>query len=455
MGNKEIVRRQRKFYRSGTTLDVAYREKALKRMLKFIDKNEKVIEKALFDDLGKAPFESYSTEIAFAKEEIRFILKNIQSWTAFTPVKTPLMHFPARSYTYREPLGVVLIISPWNYPFQLGIVPLAEAIAAGNCVMLKPSTRAPRTAALLRRMVGSVFDADHVTFVSGNRKKNADLLDNRFDKIFFTGSAKTGRYVLEKASKYLTPVTLELGGKSPCIVAEDANIKKAAKRIVWGKFLNAGQTCVAPDYVLCHVSRKDELLRQLDRQIHALYGKNPMDNPEYPKLVDKKQFKRLNTYLKCGNVFCGGRSDAVKRKMEPTILTDVTWDDLVMREEIFGPILPVMTFYDIDEVIEMVQICPKSLALYLFTEDDRTERAVIKNVNFGGGCVNDTVAHVASNYMPFGGVGESGMGAYHGKAGFDTFSHEKSILKRGTHLNPLLRCAPYRKKERFLKTVKK
>lgn len=453
MNYKEIIHRQRAFFREGKCKKEGFRIAQLNRLNEWICSNEEAIMEALHKDLHKSPFESYATEIGIVKEEIKFARKHLHRWMTPRRVPTPLTQFPARSFIYPEPCGVVLIMSPWNYPFQLTIAPLVGAICAGNCAIVKPSAYAPNTSMLVARMMAELFPPEYICVIEGGRKENEALLDEKFDYIFFTGSVNVGKYVMEKASRHLTPVSLELGGKSPCIVDETADIKLAAKRIVWGKFLNSGQTCVAPDYILVHKSVKEKLLKQLVRYIRRMYGEDACRNPEYPRIVNEKHFNRILGLLADSHIVCGGGSSKETLQIEPTVLDHVTWDSPVMQEEIFGPILPVLTFYDLKEAKAAVNAKPRPLALYLFTTDRRAEAYVLQNISYGGGCINDTVVHLGTSHMPFGGVGSSGMGGYHGKASFDTFTHEKSIMKKSLLVDIPVRYAPFKNKLRLLKKI--
>ncbi|MCL6515302.1 aldehyde dehydrogenase [Alicyclobacillus sp.] len=429
-GPHDIVEQQRAYFQSGQTLDLAFRLQALRRLLEQIAAREADISRALHADLHKSAFEAYSTEIGFVLAEIRFTLRHLHRWVRPERVRTPLTHLGAKSLVIPQPYGVTLIIAPWNYPFQLAIAPLIGAIAAGNCAVIKPSEWAPRTAMVVQEIVSSVFPKEHVCVVQGAVEETQALLAEPFDYIFFTGSTAVGRVVMEAAAKHLTPVTLELGGKSPAIVHRDARLDLAAKRIAWGKFTNAGQTCIAPDYVYVHRAVRDAFLTSLQQAIVHLYGPRPLENPAYTRIVSEHHFHRLMAFIQPHQVFLGGQGRPDERVLEPTVLVDVTWEDPVMQEEIFGPILPVLVYEDLGEVMEALQSRPKPLALYLFTQDAEIERRVLERVPFGGGCVNDTLYHFASPHLPFGGVGHSGMGAYHGRASFDTFSHRKSVLKQ-------------------------
>lgn len=440
-----IVAGQRAFYRTGATLPVEHRIAALKKLRLLLLDNEAAIAEALHSDLGKSAAESYMCETGLAVSEISYLIRHVRSFAKEKTVRTPLAQFASRSYQKPTPYGVTLIMSPWNYPVLLTIDPLADALAAGNTAVIKPSAYSPATSALLKKLLSSAFSPEYVSVVTGGRVENACLLEEKFDYIFFTGSKSVGHTVLEKAAKHLTPVTLELGGKSPCIVDRSANLKLAAKRIVFGKFLNCGQTCVAPDYILCHSSVKDQLIEHLKAQIITQFGADPLHNPTYGKIISEKHFHRVTGLIGEEKVVSGGKCDADSLKIEPTILDNVTWDDAVMQEEIFGPVLPILTFDSIDQVIDTVNDREKPLALYIFAEDKAIVRAVTSRCTYGGGCVNDVVIHLANNTMGFGGVGESGMGAYHGKTGFDTFTHYKSIVDKKTWMDLPMRYQPYRK----------
>lgn len=450
---KETIEKQRLFFEKGRTKDIDFRIEKLKMLRRLIIENEQEIMEALKKDLNKAPFESYETEVGIVLEEIKYTIRHLSSWVRRKRIKTPLTHFLSRSYMYSEPYGITLIMSPWNYPFQLTIAPLIGSIAAGNCSIIKPSEYSTHTSAVIDKLIGENFDKGYIVVVTGEREVNKALLEEKFDYIFFTGSVKVGKIVMEAASKYLTPVTLELGGKSPCIVDETANIELAAKRIVWGKFLNAGQTCVAPDYLMVQSSVKDKLIHKMKEYITEFYGESPCDNIDYPKIINDGHFNRLLSLMKSGNIIFGGEYSDRTNKISPAILDNVTWDSSIMQEEIFGPILPVLGFQNLSEAISVVNKHPKPLALYLFTNNKEREKNVIRNISFGGGCINDTIVHLATSYMPFGGVGDSGMGGYHGKASFDTFSHKKSIMKKSNLLDIPLRYPPYKENLKLLKRI--
>ncbi|MFF2445752.1 aldehyde dehydrogenase [Neobacillus sp. NPDC058068] len=427
-----IIAQQKAFFRTEMTKDISYRLEALQILRNAIKNNEQVLMDALKADLNKSEFDAYTSEIGFVLEELRFTIKHLRSWVKPKKVKTPLTHIGSSSYIYSEPYGVTLIIAPWNYPFQLAIAPLIGAIAAGNCAVIKPSELTPKTSEILGKIINDLYPEEYISVVQGGVETSQALLNEKFDYIFFTGSVPVGKVIMEAAAKNLTPVTLELGGKSPCIVHRDANIKLAAKRIAWGKFTNAGQTCIAPDYLYLHKSIKDQFLQQFKETTIELYGEQPLNNVNFTRIVSDRHFQRLCSFLNNGELFMGGNANQEKLTIEPTVLTNVTWEEPLMQDEIFGPILPVLEYDALSEVVEGIHRHPKPLALYIFTENNAIQKQVLKSISFGGGCVNDTVYHFASPYLPFGGVGNSGIGAYHGKGNFDTFSHQKSVLEQTT-----------------------
>lgn len=443
MKTEEIVRRQKMFFRTGKTIPLSFRKAALKRLRRAILRNEKEICAALREDLNKSESESYLCEIGMTLSELSYMEKHLGAWMAKKPVLTPLAQFSAESFTVKEPYGVVLVMSPWNYPFMLCMEPLVGALAAGNCCVVKPSAYAPATSAVIRKILGECFPPEYVLTVEGGRKENQELLDQPFDYIFFTGGVTVGREVMERAAKNLTPVTLELGGKSPCVIDRTAKLDLAAKRIVFGKFLNCGQTCVAPDYLLVERCVKEEFIGYLKKWITAMYGMDARKNPDYVKMINEKHFRRVCGLIDPEKVVFGGGADADSLKIQPTILDHVTPEDAVMQEEIFGPVLPVIAFDTVAEAERFIRERPKPLALYLFTRDRRAAARFLRYIPFGGGCINDTVIHLATSRMGFGGVGQSGMGSYHGKKSFDTFSHEKSVVKKHLWLDLPMRYAPY------------
>ena len=449
MADKKIealMESQREFFSSGATLSVDFRIKMLGKLRDAVKLYEKDIAEALRLDLGKSEFEGYMCEIGMAISELSYMIKNCRRFAGERRVRTPLAQFAAKSYQKPCPYGNVLIMSPWNYPFLLTVGPLSNAIAAGNTAVVKPSAYSPATSEIIARIVGECFSPEYVAVVTGGRQENAALLEQKFDLVFFTGSQGVGKEVLRHTAEHLTPAVLELGGKSPCIVDESAKIPLAAKRIVFGKYLNCGQTCVAPDYVLCHSSVKDKLLAEIIVQIKVQYGENALENENYGRIVNEKHFDRLCSYIDCDKVAFGGETDRKSLRIQPTVMDGVTWKDAVMQDEIFGPILPILTYEDIDEVIFELQKKQKPLALYLFSENKENIRKVTGRCRYGGGCINDCVIHLATSEMGFGGVGESGMGAYHGKVGFDTFSHVKSIVEKKTFMDMPMRYQPYNKK---------
>ncbi len=442
---KQIVESQRDYFYNGHTLDLEERMEALKRLKECMKKYEKEIGEAIKADLGKSAFESYMCETGITLSEISYMEKHMKKFAKPKRVKTPLAQYVSKSYKLPSPHGVVLIMSPWNYPILLSIEPLVDAIAAGNTVVLKPSAYSPKTSEIIEKIVGECFKPEHATVVTGGREENTALLEEKFDYIFFTGSQAVGKVVMEKASAHLTPVTLELGGKSPCIVEKSANIKLAAKRIVWGKFLNCGQTCVAPDYIYCDLEIKDELIEELKRQITKQFGKDPLNNKNYGKIINEKHFQRIVGLIDPEKVVTGGRIKEGSCQIAPTVMDNVTFDDAVMQEEIFGPVLPILTYDNIIDAIDKINSMAHPLALYLFSSNDELIEYVTNCAQFGGGCVNDTIIHLATSEMGFGGFGESGMGSYHGKDGFDTFSHYKSIVDKKTWLDLPMRYQPFRK----------
>ncbi len=441
----ELVKKQRRYFDTGATLNVEFRRNVLKRLRYYIKKYEDDIALAIRKDLGKSGYESYMCETGLALSELSYMEKHLEFFAGEKTVHTPLAQFCSRSYEKPSPYGVVLIMSPWNYPFLLTIDPLIDAIAAGNTVILKPSAYSPNTSEILAKLISECFPDHYAAVVTGGRSENTALLEAHFDYIFFTGSRDVGKEVMRKASEHLTPVTLELGGKSPCIVEKSADIKLAARRIVFGKFLNCGQTCVAPDYIYCDPSVKDSLIKEIRSQIRRQFGKDPLANKDYGHIINKKHFERISGLIDPDKVVCGGRTDPGTLKIEPTVMDNVTFDDPVMQQEIFGPLLPVLTYDSLDEAVDKINSMDHPLALYIFTESREVKNKVMSRARFGGGCVNDVVIHLATSRLGFGGFGESGMGSYHGKKGFDTFSHYKSIVDKKTWIDLPMRYQPYNK----------
>lgn len=453
---ERLTEAQRQFFNTGATLPVAFRKQALVRLRQTILQYQEEIIEALQADLCKSPYESFMCEIGLVLQELRFMLKHIQKFARDQKVRTSLTNFASASFIRPSPYGTVLVMSPWNYPFLLSVEPLIDAVAAGNTVVLKPSAYAEKTAKIIQKIIQAAFAPEHAAVVLGGRAENTALLETRFDYIFFTGSKSVGKEVMTRAAAHLTPVTLELGGKSPCIVEKSANIALSARRIVFGKFLNCGQTCVAPDYILCDEAIREELIGALQFEINRQFGESALNNPAYGRIVNQKHFDRLLSLIDPEKAVIGGRSDPQSLKIEPTVLSGVDWQDDVMQDEIFGPLLPVLTYRDYDDALLLVSQRAAPLALYIFSENQPRIQQALTRCRFGGGCVNDTVAHLISAEMPFGGVGESGMGAYHGKAGFDTFTHQKSIVNKKTWVDLPLRYQPYQAKyERFLQKILK
>ena len=438
-----MVSRQREYFRSNATLPVAARKAALRRLHDAVAAHEDDIAAALAADLGKSHEEAYMCETGLSLSEISHQLHHVAGWARPRRHLTDLTNAIASSRTIRVPYGVTLVMAPWNYPFLLTLEPLAGALAAGNTVVVKPSAYAPASSAVLRAICEEAFDPELVCVVEGGRAENTALLDQQWDYVFFTGSVPVGRLVMERAAANLTPVTLELGGKSPCIVDATANLRVAAARIAFGKWLNVGQTCVAPDYLLVDRRVKDELLALLAAEIRHQYGDDPLASPTYGKMVNRKHFDRVRGLIDPARVVLGGRVNEATLKIEPTVMDGVSLEDAVMGQEIFGPVLPVIAYDTLDEAIDLVRGRSTPLALYLFSQDGATQRRVMREVPFGGGCVNDTIMHLATSHMGFGGMGASGMGSYHGRKSFETFTHEKSVLKKATFLDVPLRYQPY------------
>ncbi|MBD8067376.1 aldehyde dehydrogenase [Bacillus sp. PS06] len=433
---QEVIHKQRQYFSQEHTKSIDFRLDALEKLRHLIRSNEEELMKALKTDLNKSNFDAYITEIGILLEEVRFTIKHLKKWAKPRSVKSSLAQIGSRSFIYPEPYGVALIIAPWNYPLQLALAPVIGAIAAGNCVILKPSELTPKTSELISKLISHTFPEDYITVIQGGVDTSQALLNEKFDYIFFTGSVPVGKVIMEAAAKHLTPVTLELGGKSPCIVHKDANLKLAAKRIAWGKFLNAGQTCVAPDYLFVHNEIKTEFLEHLTSAIREMYGEAVLESgSRFTRIISERHFDRLTPFLTNGRIVSGGQYNRSALMIEPTVLESITWNDEVMKDEIFGPILPVLGYDDLQTMIEEVNQRPKPLALYLFSESVEIQQRILGSISFGGGCINDTVYHLSSPYLPFGGVGESGIGAYHGKGSFDVFSHEKSILKQTTRFD--------------------
>lgn len=448
----EAIKKHKAYFYSGETKSYEFRKQQLEVLREAIKEYEPEVLSALKEDLHKSEWEAFTTEIGFLLEEIKFTLKHLKDWMKPESVKTPITHLGSKSHIHSEPFGVTLIIAPWNYPFQLQLAPLVGAIAAGNCAVLKPSEHTPTVSLVLAKMIRENFKQDYISVVEGGVEETTELLKQPFDHIFFTGSVAVGKIVMEAAAKQLIPVTLELGGKSPAIVDRDANLTLAAKRILWGKFTNAGQTCIAPDYLYVHTEVKHELLNQMQEVLIEFYGEDPISDEKYAHIVSDNHFERLKSFLTNGDVLIGGQHKAEERVIAPTIIDDISWDDPIMQDEIFGPLLPVLEFNELEEVVNEVRSHPKPLALYFFSENEAKQDYIIDNLSFGGGCMNDTLMHIVSPYLPFGGVGTSGTGSYHGKASFEAFSNKKSIVKQTTKFDFSFR---YPSAKNGLKIIKK
>lgn len=455
MNIEQLIKEQRSFFQTNKSLDINYRIENLKKLKKAIQANEGRIMEALQEDLNKSDFEAYTTEIGLVYEELTYFIKNLKKWTRRKRVSSPIHQFPSKSYIDFQPYGVSLILSPWNYPFQLAMMPLIGAIGAGNTAIIKISRKSAHTSKLLGEIIGNIFSSSYIQVLDPNLTDNEELLSQAYDYIFFTGSTSVGKLVMEAAAQHLTPLTLELGGKSPCIVDKDADIELAAKRIAWGKFTNAGQTCVAPDYLLVHQSVQEKFTEKLVKAIDQLYTSNPFANEDYPKIIDAHHFHRLVNLLEGEEVAAGGKWSQEKLKIEPTVLTNVDFDHRIMEEEIFGPILPILTYWDIGEIITRLVKMSTPLALYIFSKDRSLIERLIREVPFGGGCVNDTLTQLSNKKLPFGGLGASGLGSYHGYKSFLTFSHQKSILEKSNLLDLELRYPPKKSKLALIKKILK
>lgn len=442
---EKIVQRQKEFFEKNETKSIKFRKQSLKKLREVILKHEQEIEIAIKKDLNKSPSESYMAEIGLCLSEISYMLKHIGTWGKNKTHLTPLSQFHAKSFESPEPYGVVLIISPWNYPFMLTIEPLIDAMAAGNCAILKPSEFSPHTSAIMEKIIKNNFPEEYITVVQGEKETCMELLNQDVDYIFYTGGTRVGKIIMQEAAKRLVPVTLELGGKSPCIIDKTAKLEVAAKRVAFGKVLNAGQTCVAPDYLLIHKEVKEQFIALYSKYVREFLGNNPIQNETYPHIINQKHFARLQNLLAGEKILMGGKANPIDRVIEPTLVEGNLAKKELQEEEIFGPIMPVFTYETVEEAIRFVKEKEKPLALYLFTQDKKTEKKVLKEIPFGGGCINDTIIHLATSRMGFGGVGYSGMGSYHGKKGFDTFTHYRSIVKKYTYLDLPFRYMPYSK----------
>ncbi|MGO1058007.1 aldehyde dehydrogenase [Planococcus sp. FY231025] len=454
---ERMIEEQKEFYYTGATKPAAFRKSQLARLKKSIQANDEIIVDALKKDLGKSEFEAYATEIGFVLDSINYMSENLEGWMEPEPAKTPIHLQPAKSFIMREPYGSVLIIGPFNYPFQLIMEPLIGAIIGGNCAIVKPSETTPNVAAAIRKVLEDAFPPYYVRVVEGEREEVTALIHAPFDYIFFTGSVNVGKVVMKAAAERLTPITLELGGKSPAIVDQTANIDLAAKRIAWGKLMNKGQTCVAPDYVCVHESVKTEFMNKLIKNIRSFYGKDVQASPDYGRIVSVQHFDRLAAIVKQeeANIVSGGYMDREDLYIEPVVLDNIDFSSPSMEDELFGPILPVITYSDLPALVRKIRTLPKPLAAYMFSENDRAIEFFLDELPFGGGCINDTVSHVGSAHLPFGGIGTSGVNSYHGKYSFETFTHTKSILKKSTKLSTNILFPPYKKKVRFVRRLLK
>lgn len=442
---QEIMERQKAFFNTNVTKSIPFRIQALQKLKQVLQENEEKLDLAIYVDFKKSSFENYITEISLLYNDIDEAIKKLHKWAKPQKVKTNLVNFPAKSYVIPEPLGVSLIIGAWNYPYQLSFAPVIPAIAAGNTVVLKPSEIPSQTSKVMAQLINENFNPEHFTVVEGGVNETTELLNYAWDKIFFTGSTTVGKIVYKAAAEHLTPVTLELGGKSPAIITESTDLKVAVKRLVWAKFLNSGQTCIAPDYVVVHKSVEDEFLKLVKREIEQ--RNYAFENGNYIQIVNEKNFNRLIQLIDEVKIYCGGKNDLQERYIEPTVLNNVSWSDTIMEEEIFGPLLPVISYANLDETIRAIKMKPKPLSCYIFTTNDKEKEKLLNEISFGGGAVNDALMHITNSNLPFGGVGNSGMGNYHGKNGFKTFSHYKSILEKKNWMEPNLKYSPYSEKK--------
>lgn len=448
-----IVQNQRAFFYKGNTFSIEFRKTALIKLKKLLDTYQEELIKAIHTDFKKSEFETILTEIAMIKLELRKHISNLKKWSKPQKVSASILNFPSSDYIYKQPYGVVLIISPWNYPLLLAIQPLISAIAAGNCVVLKPSEISSNTSAVIAKMINENFPTEFISVILGGVEKTTEILENKFDIIFFTGSTAVGKIIQQKAAETLTPTVLELGGKSPCIITKSANLEIAVKRITFGKFVNAGQTCIAPDFIWIDETIKDKFLAILKQTIIGFYGNNIESNSDFPRIINQKQFSRLEQYLNNGKLYFGGKTDISDNYIEPTILDEISFNDAIMKEEIFGPILPVLTFKNLTEVVDHNHENEKPLAMYLFSTNESEIKNFMKQTQFGGGCVNDVLSHIINDKVPFGGFGSSGLGSYHGKFGFDAFVHFKSVVHRKNWLDFKIKYAPYAKKSGIIKKL--
>lgn len=449
----ELVEKQKKFFNSNKTKDLRFRKNNLKLLLNILKNNEEKLYQAIFQDFKKSEFETFETELALIYHEIKLSIKKLPVWAKKKKVNTDLANMPGRSYIISEPLGNTLVIGAWNYPYQLSILPAVAALAAGNTVIIKPSELAKNTSKIMAEIINQAFDKNYLHVIEGGIEETTELLKQKFDKIFYTGSSQVGKIVMKAASENLCPVILELGGKSPAIVLEDANIKMTAKRIVYGKFLNAGQTCVAPDYLLVQKNIKEKLITEIKRQINIIHGKTPIESEALVRIITKRHFDRITKLIDHKKVIIGGNFNEDDLFISPTVIDNVSWKDEIMKDEIFGPLLPIIEFENIEDIINKIKERPKPLALYLFTNSSSLRKRIFNEVSFGGGMLNDTITHLTNANLPFGGVGYSGMGNYHGKYSFDAFSHHKSIIQKTNLIELFIKYPPYTKFK--MKIIKK
>lgn len=442
---QELINRQRTFFNSNETKAIDFRIKQLKKLKKLLEDNSQLLDEAIYADFKKSSFINYTTELALIYQDIEEAISQVKNWAKVKTVRTNLINMPGKSYIVPEPMGVCLVIGAWNYPYQLSFAPAVAAIAAGNTVILKPSELPANTSHVMARLINTNFDPAFFAVVEGGVKETTKLLEHQFDKIFFTGSIPVGKIVYQAAAKHLTPVTLELGGKSPAFITERCNLAISTKRLIWAKFLNAGQTCIAPDYILVHESVKNEFLKQAKEEIEkTAYS---FENENYVQIISEKNMLRLSSLIPKEKVYFGGNYDVKNRYFEPTILTNVTFEDKVMSEEIFGPILPVITYTNLDDAIKEVKKGAKPLSCYVYTSDEKIKNKILTEISFGGGCINDSLMHITNSHLPFGGIGESGIGSYHGLSGFNAFTHYKSILDKATWIEPNFKYPPHTPKK--------
>lgn len=451
----DLVIQQRLFFQTGKTKEITFRIEQLQRLKELIEDNQDLIADTLKADLGRPKFEGILAEVTYCLGEINYTLKHLKSWAKPKKASVPLSALFAKAKVIYEPLGVVLIIGPWNYPFSLIIKPLIGAIAAGNCIIIKPSEVANHTSNLVAKLMSQYFDPDYIVTVEGGKEVTQELLAEKLDYIFFTGGTQIGKIIMQAAAQHLTPVTLELGGKSPCIVDSETHLDYTARRITWGKFLNTGQTCIAPDYLLVNSKIKDDLVAGIKQYIQEFYGDNPASSPDYGRIISPRHFERLSKLLNTGEIVAGGETDPSQCYIAPTVITGVSWEDEVMQEEIFGPILPILEYSNLEEAIAAINDRPKPLALYLFSTNKRTQEYVLKATSSGGVCLNDTIMHLSSHELPFGGVGDSGMGRYNGKASFDTFSNQKSVFNQSFLFDLKFKYPPYEGKLKLVNLILK